>query len=40
MFKLPIQSKYTMPDKTEVRLPISNYEKALNDISNFVNKFN
>ena len=38
MFNLPNQSMYIMPDQTEVRLPIKNYEKALKEISCFVTK--
>lgn len=38
MFKLPNQSKYTMPDGSDVKLPSSNYPQALEDISSFVNK--
>ncbi|QLE59939.1 ParA family protein [Nostoc sp. TCL26-01] len=38
MFSLPNQSKYKMPDGTEVNLPSGNYEKALEDIEYFVNK--
>ncbi|MUG92817.1 AAA family ATPase [Scytonema sp. UIC 10036] len=40
MFILPNQTKYEMPDGTEVKLPSANYEKALEDIKNFVNKIN
>ncbi|MDZ7960076.1 MAG: ParA family protein [Aulosira sp. DedQUE10] len=38
MFQLPHQSKYTMPDGSEVKLPISNYSQALENIELFVNK--
>lgn len=40
MFILPTQSKYIMPDKSDVKLPSSNYEQALKDIETFVNKLN
>jgi hypothetical protein len=38
MFLLPSQSKYTMPDGSDVKLPISNYSSALENIELFVNK--
>lgn len=38
MFKLPNQSKYTMPDGSEVKLPSSNYAQALEGITSFVDK--
>ena len=38
MFLLPAQSKYTMPDGSDVKLPISNYSQALEEIQVFVNK--
>lgn len=38
MFRLPNQSKYTMPDGTGVNLPASNYPRALENIKNFVSK--
>lgn len=38
MFILPTQSKYIMPDGSDVRLPVNNYEKALEDIELFVQK--
>lgn len=38
MFRLPNQSKYTMPDGTDVNLPVSNYPRALENINTFVNK--
>lgn len=38
MFKLPNQTKYTMPDGSDVKLPSSNYPQALEDIKSFVNK--
>ncbi|MDJ0733502.1 MAG: hypothetical protein QNJ47_05335 [Nostocaceae cyanobacterium] len=36
MFSLPSQSKYTMPDGKEVKLPSTNYQKSLNAINSFV----
>ena len=38
MSMLPKQSKYTMPDGSDVRLPISNYSQALEEIESFVDK--
>ncbi|MBD2742050.1 ParA family protein [Coleofasciculus sp. FACHB-1120] len=38
MSKLPNQSKYTMPDGIDVKLPIANYAQALDDIESFVGK--
>jgi hypothetical protein len=38
MFKLPAQSAYTMPDGKQVQLPSSGYQKALENISDLVNK--
>ncbi|MDM3847687.1 MAG: ParA family protein [Aphanizomenon gracile PMC638.10] len=38
MFKLPGQSQYTMPDGSNVKLPSSNYEEAVEDIQLFVKK--
>ena len=38
MFRLPNQSKYTMPDGTAVNLPVRNYPQALENINTFVNK--
>jgi cellulose biosynthesis protein BcsQ len=38
MFLLPNQSKYIMPDGSDVKLPSSNYEQALEDIHSFVKK--
>ncbi|MBW4478715.1 MAG: ParA family protein [Tolypothrix brevis GSE-NOS-MK-07-07A] len=38
MFLLPNQSKYTMPDGSDVKLPSSNYSEALENIESFVNK--
>jgi cellulose biosynthesis protein BcsQ len=35
---LPQQTKYTMPDKTEVILPKGNYTQAVSDVKNFVSK--
>ncbi|MFN6154761.1 MAG: hypothetical protein ACK4YK_09445, partial [Dolichospermum sp.] len=38
MFLLTTQSKYTMPDGSDVKLPINNYSQALVEIESFVNK--
>ncbi|MBD1926579.1 ParA family protein [Trichocoleus sp. FACHB-90] len=38
MSRLPNQSKYTMPDGSDVKLPITNYTKALQEIELFVGK--
>ena len=38
MFRLPNQSKYKMPDGSDVNLPASNYPDALKNINTFVNK--
>jgi hypothetical protein len=38
MFKLPAQSAYTIPDGKQVQLPANRYQKALDNISDFVNK--
>lgn len=36
--ELKKQYKYVMPDGNEVKLPLSNYEKAVDDMENVVNK--
>jgi len=38
LYELPQQSKYVMPDGSEVQLPPTNYSQALKDVRNFVNK--
>jgi len=38
MFALPAHSKYIMPDRTPVKLPIANYSQALEGIKSFVDR--